>query len=70
VLRAGGLCYLMCFSDLQPGDQGPRRVRQDEIRVAFDDAWEVIEIAADAFDINPGLGTPTAHAWLVTLRRQ
>jgi SAM-dependent methyltransferase len=69
-LRAGGLCYLMCFSDLQPGDWGPRRVRQEEIRVAFDHGWQVLEIAADAFDINPGLDAPTAQAWLVTLRRQ
>ena len=69
-LRADGSCYLMCFSDLQPGDWGPRRVRQDEIRAAFDHGWEVLEIAADAFDINPGLGSPTANAWRVTLRRQ
>ena len=27
VLRPGGSCYLMCFSDRQPGDWGPRRVR-------------------------------------------
>jgi SAM-dependent methyltransferase len=69
-LRAGGLCYLMCFSDLQAGDWGPRRVRQEEIRVAFDHGWEVMEIAAEVFDINPGLGILTAQAWLVTLRRQ
>jgi SAM-dependent methyltransferase len=70
VLRAGGLCYLMCFSDLQPGDWGPRRLGQDEIREAFHDAWQVTEITADAFDVNPGMGASTAQAWLVTLRRQ
>src|SRR4051812_42789961 len=25
VLRSGGSCYLMCFSDRQPGDWGPSR---------------------------------------------
>ena len=30
VLRPGGYCYLMCFSDRQPGDCGPRRVRQGQ----------------------------------------
>jgi len=26
VLRPGGTCYLMCFSDREPGEWGPRRV--------------------------------------------
>ena len=26
-------------------------------------------IVADAFEVNPGLGTPTAQAWLATIRR-
>lgn len=26
VLRSGGTYFMMCFSDLQPGDWGPRRV--------------------------------------------
>jgi SAM-dependent methyltransferase len=69
VLTSGGSCYLMCFSDRQPGDWGPRRVRQDELVIAFNDGWTVAEIAADAFAINPGFGTPTAQAWLATIRR-
>ena len=70
VLRPGGSCYLMCFSDRQPGDWGPRRVRQDELITAFADGWTVIVIAADTFTINPGLGSPVAQAWLATIRRQ
>lgn len=69
VLRLGGSCYLMCFSDKQPGDWGPRRVRADEIRSAFRDGWTVESIAADAFDINPIGGTTQAQAWLAILRR-
>jgi hypothetical protein len=37
VLRPGGTCALLCFSDRQPGDMGPRRIRQDELREAFRD---------------------------------
>ena len=37
VPRPGGYCYLICFSDRQPGDFGPRRVSQDELRAAFSD---------------------------------
>jgi len=69
VLKSGGSCYLMCFSDRQPGDWGPRRVRQEELVGAFGDGGAVTQIAADAFTINPGFDTPTAHAWLATIRR-
>lgn len=69
VLPSGGTCYLMCFSDHQPGDFGPRRVRQDELTTAFSDGWSVTDIAADTFEVNPGLGTGTAMAWLATIRR-
>jgi SAM-dependent methyltransferase len=69
VLRPGGTCYLMCFSDRQPGDAGPRRVSQDELRAAFADGWSVDGIAAEMFELNPGLGIPTAQAWLATIRR-
>jgi SAM-dependent methyltransferase len=69
VLRAGGTVYLMCFSDRQPGDFGPRRVRQDELRASFSDGWTVESIAADTFEINPLAGTAVAQAWLAVLTR-
>jgi cyclopropane fatty-acyl-phospholipid synthase-like methyltransferase len=69
VLRSGGHCYLICFSDRQPGDYGPRRVSQDELRAAFSDGWTVTGIAADTFEVNPGFPTPTVQAWLATIRR-
>src|SRR5712671_1870738 len=64
VLRSGGNCYLMCFSDRQPGDFGPRRVRQDELRAAFTDGWTITSIEAEGFELNPGLGIAFAQAWL------
>lgn len=64
VLRPGGHLHLMCFSDRQPGDWGPRRVTEDELRAAFDSGWRIESLDPDRFDINPGLGTPTAEAWL------
>ena len=69
VLRSGGHCHLMCVSDRQPGEYGPRRVRQDELRAAFGDGWAVTSIEADAFELNPGMPTPTAQAWLAAIRR-
>jgi SAM-dependent methyltransferase len=72
VLEPGGTCYLICFSEHQPGDAGPRRVRQDELRGAFRDGWEVTEIIPEKFEVNPGsgLGVTAVEAWLATLRRQ
>ena len=37
VLRTGGRLFLACFSDEEPGTQGPRRVSEKEIRDAFAD---------------------------------
>ena len=61
VLRPAGACYLMCFSDRQPGTWGPRRVRADELRAAFSDGWTV--------EINPVDGTTQVQAWLAAIRR-
>jgi cyclopropane fatty-acyl-phospholipid synthase-like methyltransferase len=69
VLRPGGACYLMCFSDRQPGTFGPRRVRADELRAAFSDGWTVESVTADTFDINPVNVTTQAQAWLAVIRR-
>lgn len=42
VLRPGGRCYLLCFSDREPaGWGGPRRVSKQEILKAFADGWHV-----------------------------
>jgi cyclopropane fatty-acyl-phospholipid synthase-like methyltransferase len=68
-LRPRGTCYLMCFSDRQPGGFGPRRVTQDELRAAFSDGWRVDSIVADSFDLNPIEGNTRAEAWLATIRR-
>jgi SAM-dependent methyltransferase len=69
VLRPAGTCYLMCFSDRQPGTWGPRRVRADELRAAFSDGWAVESITADTFQVNPISNTTQAEAWLATIRR-
>ena len=70
-LRPGGHCYLMCFSDRQPGDAGPRRVSQDELRAAFGDGWAVTSIEAEAFEVNRSVFDFTsAQAWLAVIERR
>ena len=70
VLRPGGQCYLVCFSDRQPGDWGPRRVRRDELVAAFSDGWVITGIDAAEFELNPGMDMAAAQAWLAAVRRQ
>jgi len=65
VVRLGGTYFLMCFSDQQPGDWGPRRVTQAEIRWTFSDGWRVDDIQPSAFETNLG----PAHAWLASISR-
>jgi len=70
VLRDGGYCHLLCFSDRQPGTLGPRRVRQDELRAAFSDGWRIVSIEAATFELNEsGLGISLAQAWLADIQR-
>jgi SAM-dependent methyltransferase len=71
VLRPGGRCYLICFSDRQPGDFGPRRVSQDELRAAFGDGWAIASIEAETFEINRAmLDFASAQAWLAVIERR
>jgi SAM-dependent methyltransferase len=59
--------YMLCFSDLEPGDWGPRRIREDEIRLNFVDGWlvEAIEPSRIENTIDPG----SARAWLASIAR-
>jgi len=59
----------MCFSDHQPGDFGPRRVSQDELRAAFRDGWTITGITAATFELNPGVPIAIAQAWLAAIQR-
>lgn len=70
VLGPGGHCYLICFSDRQPGEFGPRRVSQDELRAAFSDGWAVASIEAEVFELNDAaFGIASAQAWLAVIQR-
>jgi SAM-dependent methyltransferase len=67
VLPSGGRIYVLCFSDRQPGDWGPRRVSQDEITASFRDGWQVESIEASKLDIN--IDPDGALAWRASISR-
>jgi cyclopropane fatty-acyl-phospholipid synthase-like methyltransferase len=75
VTNPGGRLFLLCFSDEEPGTQGPRRVSEREIRGAFADGWAVEEVRPARFEVRPDLkdisfsdGGP--KAWFAVIRRQ
>jgi len=67
VVPQGGRLHLLCFSERQPGDWGPRRVTQDEIRIAFSEGWNVESIDSAIIDLT--WDPAGALAWLVAATR-
>lgn len=74
VLKPGGRLFLMCFSDEEPGTQGPRRVRKQELLDAFNHRWDIESIQPARFEVIPNLkdiqfseGGP--KAWFAVIRR-
>jgi SAM-dependent methyltransferase len=74
VLKPGGRLFLMCFSDEEPGSEGPRRVSRQELYETFADGWQVETIQRSRFEVNPEFaeikfsdGGP--KAWFASVRR-
>ena len=74
VLEGGGQLFLMCFSDEEPGTDGPRRVSRQELYDAFDEGWKVESIEPTRVEVNPKCkemrfsdGGP--KAWFAVIRR-
>ena len=63
----GGRYFMLCFSDEQPGVDGPRRVSQEEIRGSFADGWRIDSIEASVIETN--MQDRDARAWLATITR-
>ena len=53
-----GHYYLLCFSEQQPGDWGPRRVSQAEIRASFAAGWRVEAIERATLEVTFGAARP------------
>ena len=75
VLKPGGRIFLMCFSDEEPGTQGPRRVSKKELDDAFAKDWTIesiqpvqAEVRLDNNDttFSDGVG----KRWFAVIRRE
>ncbi len=75
VIEPRGRLFLMCFSDEEPGTEGPRRVSQQELYDAFAHGWEVESVQPTRIDVNPEFAEVTfsqggPKAWFAIVRRQ
>ncbi len=74
VVRPGGRVMLMCFSDKTPGEQGPRRVTEAELRSAFAKGWKIEVLERARFETRPEarremFGGEDPWAWFLVARR-
>jgi cyclopropane fatty-acyl-phospholipid synthase-like methyltransferase len=74
VLKPGGRLFLLCFSDEEPGTQGPRRLSKAELYAAFAEGWGVESVEPSRYEVRPDLkdllfseGGP--KAWFVVIQR-
>jgi SAM-dependent methyltransferase len=73
VLNPGGRLLLLCISDREPPDEGPRRVSEQELRETFCGPWRFLSLSACQLEVvpHPGIrfspGGP--HAWMAELER-
>ena len=68
VLGPGGHLFLLCFSEREPGDWGPRRVTQRELRETFTDGWQVDSIDRARLDTQIE-DAQQVEAWLAAITR-
>ena len=74
VLKPNGRLFLLCFSDEEPGTQGPRRVSQKEIQDAFAEGWSIESVEPSRYEVRPDLkelifSDGGLKAWFVVVKR-
>jgi ubiquinone/menaquinone biosynthesis C-methylase UbiE len=68
VVKNKGTLHILCFSDAEPGTDGPRRVGERELIELFNmKGWLIEEVADARFESN--LHPDGARAWLATFTR-
>ena len=75
VLEPSGRLFVLCFSDEEPGEQGPRRISRQELLDAFADGWHVESLQPARFAVNPKFTGATfseggPKAWFTIVRRR
>jgi len=74
VLKPGGRLFLLCFSDEEPGTQGPRRVSKKELQDAFAQGWRIESIEPARAEVRPdfkeiGFSEGGPKVWFAVIRQ-
>jgi 2-polyprenyl-3-methyl-5-hydroxy-6-metoxy-1,4-benzoquinol methylase len=73
IVKPGGRLFLLCFSDAQPGTEGPRRVSKAELTSTFARDWSIESLEPTTFEVRPELrakfGDVEPKAWFLVARR-
>jgi cyclopropane fatty-acyl-phospholipid synthase-like methyltransferase len=67
VLTAGGRYFMLGFSDQQPGDWGPHRLKRHEISDVFAYGWRIDSLEPATIEITTE--PQGIHAWLLAATR-
>jgi hypothetical protein len=67
VLRPGGNLHLLCFSEQQPGDSGPRRIKRSELETLLASGWRDLTVVETRFAVNTS--EAGAAAYLASAQR-
>jgi cyclopropane fatty-acyl-phospholipid synthase-like methyltransferase len=69
VIVPGGKYFMLCFSDREPGDWGPRRVSERELRESFGTGWTIQSIEPSVLDTNIEGQGHVVDAWSLSAAR-
>lgn len=70
LLQPGGMLVILCFSDQDAFDVGPRRVSLREIVRTFHGAFDPPDVRPATFEVVPHGGVSRHRAWLASMRRR
>ena len=65
--KPSGQLHLIAWSELEPGQDGPRRLSRDEIKKVFEREWTDINIVKSIYETNSH--TDGAAAWLASMTK-
>lgn len=68
ILSPAGKYFMLCFSELEPGGYGPRRITRQEIRESFSRGWTVNYIRPAVFESHTRDGG--SRAWFSSISKK
>jgi cyclopropane fatty-acyl-phospholipid synthase-like methyltransferase len=67
ILSPAGKYFMLCFSELEPGGYGPRRITEREIQDSFREGWSINYIRPVVFESHTRAGG--SRAWFSSISK-